>query len=159
MTAPEGEHGAADAAPDLAESLRQVGAAGRSGLDAATDSARALRGLIWADLALARSALGRALACSGIALAFGVSSWLLLASALVVWLSRGLGWSWQLALLVCGGVSLAVTLVAGWRALHYFEHTRLRATLRQLQRLGIGEPDPNPDPAASTTAADARAAP
>ena len=32
-----------------------------------------------------------------------------------------------------------LTVGAGWLATHYFEHTRMKATRRQLARLGIGE--------------------
>ena len=31
------------------------------------------------------------------------------------------------------------TAIAGWMAMRYFEHTRMKATRRQLARLGIGE--------------------
>jgi hypothetical protein len=48
-------------------------------------------------------------------------------------------------------------------ATRYFEHTRLKATRRQLARLGIGEladfmPDPSSSEAASEAAASATAA-
>ena len=36
-------------------------------------------------------------------------------------------------------MGLAITVLGGWRAMRYFEHTRLQATRRQLARLGIGE--------------------
>lgn len=131
--------GAANPAPELAESLRQVGAAGRASLGAATDAAKAFRTLLIADVSLARSALGRTLALTGVAIAFGASAWLLLMATLVVYLTRGLGWSWSLALLVTALLSLAITAVAAWQGMRYFEHTRLQATRRQLARLGIGE--------------------
>jgi hypothetical protein len=148
--------GQPDPAPDLAESLRQVGIAGRASLGAAGEAARALRHLVWADLALARSALGRALAFSGLAIAFGASSWLLLMAALVGGLSVGLDWSWPGSLLLAGSLSLAITVVAGWQAARYFEHTRLRATLGQLARLGLGESDDGDADAPPARSADAR---
>ena len=123
-------------APDLAETLQQLGASGRAGLSAAGDAASALRSLIAADLALARSALGRGMVFAGIALVFIATAWLLLMAALVVALSLGLGWSWSWSLLLTAALSIAITAFAAWRALRYFEHTRLEATRRQLAQLG-----------------------
>ena len=74
-----------------------------------------------------------------VAIAFGASAWLLLMATLIVALSRGLGWPWSLSLLATAALSVAVTALAGWRAMHYFEHTRLKATRRQFARLGLGE--------------------
>ncbi len=133
------EPDAANPAPDLGESLRQVGTAGRASLGAAGDAAKAFRTLLIADVSLARSALGRTLALTGVAIAFGASAWLLLMATLVVYLTRGAGWSWSLALLVTAMLSLAITAFATWQGMRYFEHTRLQATRRQLARLGIGE--------------------
>ena len=124
---------------DLRESLRQFGAAGRSTASAANDAFKALRILVAADVSLARSAFGRTLAFTGVAIAFGGSAWLLLMAALIAWLSLGLHWPWSLSLLLSAALSIVVTAYAGWRAMHYFEHTRLQATRRQLARLGIGE--------------------
>lgn len=126
--------------PSLEESLHRIGQAGREGLSAAFESGRAWRGLVAADFALARSALGRALAWVGVAIAFGASSWLLLMAALVSLLQR-FGLSWLAALSIAALLSLAVTAVAAWQALRYLEHTRLDATRRQLARLGIGDRD------------------
>lgn len=133
--------------PDLAEALRQIGATGRAGLDAGVDAAKAMRSLVFADISLARSALGRALAFTGVAIAFGASAWLLLMATLIVFLSRQLQWPWSLSLLLTAVLSLAITAFGGWMAVRYFEHTRLQATRRQLARLGIGElADFTPDP-------------
>lgn len=140
-------------ADSLAESLHQLGATGRAGLGAANDAAKALRSLIVADVSLARSAFGRTLAFTGVAIAFGASCWLLLMAALVALLTGRFGWSWALSLLVCAVVSGAITALAAWRADRYFDHTRLQATRRQLARLGIGELagfTPEPGSAAST---------
>ena len=49
------------------------------------------------------------------------------------------GLSWLLALLIAALLSTAATTAAGFAAMRYFEHTRLKATRRQLARLGIGE--------------------
>jgi len=65
----------------LEDAVREIGDAGREGLSAALDTGRALRGLLIADLALARSALGRALMWVAVAIVFGASSWLLLMAA------------------------------------------------------------------------------
>lgn len=141
-----GEQGAAtptesDAqpAPDLGESLRQVGLTGRAGLGAARDAAKAMRSLVAADISLARSAFGRTLAMTGVAIVFGASAWLLLMAMLVVMLNGQLGLPWSLSLLLPALLSGAVAWYVGWRAMGYFEHTRLQATRRQLARLGIGE--------------------
>ena len=147
---------AGSARPGLRDSLRQVGTAGRATASAANDAFKALRILVTADLALARSAFGRALAFTGVAIAFGGSAWLLLMATLVVWLARGLGWAWWQSLLACALLSLAITGFAIWRALQYFEHTRLHATRRQLARLGIGElADFLPDAGSETSAREA----
>ena len=130
---------AAEGRLDLKESLRQVGEAGRSTLDAAHEASKSFRTLLAADVSLARSAFGRTLAFTGVAIAFGASSWLLLMSAGIVFLNRQLGWSWALALLLAAGLSITVTVLGGWMAMRYFEHTRMQATRRQLARLGMGE--------------------
>jgi membrane protein implicated in regulation of membrane protease activity len=140
-------------APELADAQKQLGATGRAGLSAAGDAAKALRILVAADISLARSAFGRTLAFTGIAIAFGASAWLLLMAALIVAMNRGLGWSWGVSLLLTAVLSIAVTALAGWRAMHYFEHTRMKATRRQFARLGLGELAdlmPDADSAAST---------
>ncbi|WP_456986895.1 phage holin family protein [Lysobacter sp. A286] len=139
--------------PDLLEAIRQLGLTGRASLDAAGATAKSLRSLVAADVSLARSALGRALAFTGVAIAFGGSAWLLLMTTLVVVLKGPVGMSWAVALLISALFSLTVTAIAAWMAMRYFEHTRLHATRRQLARLGIGEladfaPDPeSPDSA------------
>ncbi len=141
--------------PDLGESLREIGATAKASLGAATDSAKALRTLISADLSLARSAMGRALTFAGVAVVFGASAWLFLMATLVT-LLRQFGLSWLVAMLIAAGLSLAVTLYAGLRAMHYFDYTRLQATRRQLARLGIGElADLLPTPDSPESARDA----
>ncbi|WP_223807236.1 phage holin family protein [Montanilutibacter psychrotolerans] len=133
--------------PDIAEALRQLGQTGRASLGAATDAAKAFRSLIAADVSLARSAFGRSLAFTGVAIAFGASSWLLLMAAAVAFLSGSLGWSWATSLLVTAALSILITVYGAWQAVRYFEHTRLKATRRQLARLGIGElSDFTPEP-------------
>ena len=126
-------------APDLGDSMRQISDAGRAGLKAANDAFKAMRILVSADISLARSAFGRTLAFTGVAIAFGASGWMLLMAALTAALHDGLQWSWTLSLAVCAVLSIAVTALGAWRAMVYFEHTRMQATRRQLARLGIGE--------------------
>jgi hypothetical protein len=126
-------------APELSESLRELGDTGKATLQASVDAAKAFRTLVLADISLARSAFGRALAFTGVAIAFGASAWLLLMAALIVFLSNGLGWPWTWSLLLTAAISLVVTGFGAWSAIRYFEHTRLQATRRQLARLGIGE--------------------
>lgn len=129
----------AHASPELQEALRALGASGRATLGAASDATKALQILVAADISLARSAFGRALAFTGVAIAFGASAWLLLMAALIAWLSLGLGLAWSLSLLLSAGLSLAVTAIAAHLAMRYFGHTGLQATRRQLARLGNGE--------------------
>ncbi len=133
--------------PDLAEAFREVSAAARAGLSEAGHAAKAFRTLLAADVSLARSAFGRAMALTGVAIVFGASCWLLLMAALIVFLSRQLGLPWAVSLLLCALLSGAVTVWAAWQADRYFDHTRMQATRRQLARLGIGElADFTPDP-------------
>ncbi|ALN59794.1 phage holin family protein [Lysobacter enzymogenes] len=152
--APHGEQARA-AGPDggeprqgplpIDEAVREIGEAGREGLSAALDTGRALRGLLIADLALARSALGRALMWVAVAIVFGASTWLLLMAALIALLQGALGWSWLASMSAAAGLSLVVTAIGGWQALRYFEHTRLSATRRQLRRMGLGHDDDDDD--------------
>ncbi len=132
---PEGEAGGTPP-PGLEESIRHVGEAGKATLGSARDTGRALRRLVSADLALARSAFGRGLAWAGIAVVFGASSWLLLTGAIIALLQR-LGLSWFQSLFFTALVSLGMTALAVWRVSHFFDHTGLHATRRQLSRLGL----------------------
>ena len=143
--APASDAPAADA-PGIEETLRGLRDEGRAGLKAAGDAAKALRILVAADISLARSAFGRTLALTGVAIAFGASAWLLLMAAMIAAMQAA-GLSWVIALLIAALLSVAVTAGAGYAAMRYFEHTRLQATRRQLARLGIGElADFMPDP-------------
>lgn len=125
--------------PDLQESLRQVGAAGKASVDAASDAAKAFRSLFFADISLARSAFGRTVAFAGLAIACGASAWLLAMATLIAFLRGTLGWAWTTSMLACAALSLLVAGLSSWAAMRYFEHTRLKATRRQLARLGLGE--------------------
>lgn len=133
-----GEKPRAADAPGIDESVRRLADDAQSGWRAARETLQALRILVAADFSLARSALGRALACTGVAIAFGVSAWLLLMGALIAAL-KAAGMSWLGALLLTAALSAAVTLAAGLAAMRYFEHTRMKATRRQFARLGFGE--------------------
>ena len=124
--------------PHLDESVRRVGAAGRATLDSAVDTGRALRKLFWADLAMARSASGRALAWFAVAIIFGGSAWLLTMATLIA-LLKAFGVSWLLSICLAALISLAVTGLATWRVSVFFEHAGMHATRRQLERLGIGD--------------------
>ena len=140
----EGERpeGAADAAgdtagtPPLEESLRAIGESGRASLGATADALRALRGLVSADLALARSAFGRALAWTCVAVVFGATAWLL-ATAAGVALMQQVGLSWLASLVIAALVNLAITGLAAWRTARFFDHMGLHATRRQLSRMGL----------------------
>lgn len=127
------------AVPGIDDALRELRATGRATWTAGRDASKAFRILFAADISLARSAFGRTLAFTGAAIAFGASAWLLLMAALVTWLSLGLGWGWVWSLLLAAVLSIGLTALGGWRAMRYFDHTRLQATRRQLARLGVGE--------------------
>lgn len=144
-----------EAAPDLGEALHALGADGRAGLKAAGESLKALRILVAADISLARSAFGRTLAFTAVAIAFGCSSWLLLMAAMIAAMQAA-GISWLVSLLIAALLSIGVTAAAGYAAMRYFEHTRLKATRRQFARLGFGElADLMPDPGSAESTAEA----
>lgn len=124
--------------PHLDESVRRIGASGKAAIASAKDTGRALRSLVSADSALARSALGRALAWVAVGIVFGASAWLLVVGALIAVLQR-FGWSWLQSLSFVALLSIAVTALAVWRTTHYFDRAGLHATRRQLSRLGIGD--------------------
>lgn len=153
---PGSTHSAAESAPDLFESFRQVHAAGRASAGAVSDVGKSFRSLLAADVSLARSAFGRAVAFTGLAVAFGASAWLLLMATVILVLRMRLGMAWSLAMLICAGLSLVIAALAAWMAMRYFEHTRLKATRRQLARLGIGELSHfTPSPGSARSAKDA----
>ncbi|MCE7032036.1 phage holin family protein [Lysobacter sp. GX 14042] len=127
-----------DPRPDLLQALREIGEGSRASLDAAGEVAKSLRSLVAADVALARSAAGRAAVAGGVALVGGVTAWLFLMGTLVM-LLRSTGLSWWLSMLLPALASLVIAGIGGWLAIGYYEHTRLQATRRQLARLGIGE--------------------
>ncbi len=138
---------AGDEVAELLESFRQVGQTGQAGLAGVRDASKAMRTLVAADVSLARSAFGRTLAFTAGAIVFGVVAGLMLSAAIVMGLSRGLGLPFWASMLIVAAVCSLVTGFAGWRAMRYFEHTRMKATRRQLARLGIGElADRTPEP-------------
>jgi len=155
---PEGDAPRA-APPGIDESLRQAKAAGQATLGSARDTGRALRRLVSADLALARSAFGRGLAWAGVAVVFGASSWLLLTGAMIALLQR-VGLSWFQSLFFTALVSIAMTGIAVWRVSHFFDHTGMHATRRQLSKLGLfdeqSEDDDAPTPKAQHASMAAR---
>lgn len=124
--------------PHIDESVRRIGEAGKASFGAAVDSGRALRRLLIADLALARSAFGRAMAWVGVAIVFGASAWLLVMSAVIAML-KAFGWSWLAALALCAALSAIVAALAAWRVSRFFDYTGLHATRRQLARMGLGD--------------------
>lgn len=125
--------------PGVAEVVRELRDSGIAGLGAARDAAAALRTLLSADVSLARSAAGRAAVFICAAVVFGASAWLMLMTALVVVLSIRAGLPWSASLAICGAASALGAWLALRTAMGYFEHTRMKATRRQLARLGIGE--------------------
>lgn len=140
---PDGDAG--QRAPRLDESIREVGQAGRATVDSAKHTLRSLRRLASFEFALARSAFGRALAWSGVAIVFGASAWLLLAGTLIALMQRW-GLSWFHSLLITSLVSLAMTGYAIWRVSFFFRHTGMHATRRQLSRLGLFDEPTEDDP-------------
>jgi len=126
--------------PGIDATVRAIGAEGRATLDSALDAGRALRRLVSADLALARSALGRALAWTAVAIIFGASAWLLSMGALIA-LLQATGLSWLASLSIAALLSLAVMGVAIWRVSVFFDHAGMHATRRQLSKLGLFSED------------------
>ena len=144
------DHRAGNEVSDLLESFRQVGQTGLAGLAAARDASKAFRTLVSADVSLARSAFGRTLAFTAVAIVFGASAWLLLMASVVGLLVWRAGWGWLPAMSLLGVSNVVIAALAAWRASRYFEHTRMKATRRQLARLGIGElAEMTPDPGSS----------
>ena len=150
-------HDASASSPGIDESLRALNAARRDTVDAARGTGRALRRLVAADLALARSAFGRGLAWAGAAIVFGASAWLLVAATLIALMQR-YGLSWLASLSIAALLSLAVTGFAAWKVGRYFDYTGLHATRRQLSKLGVFDEDETvDDDPPPGTAHDARA--
>lgn len=142
--------------PGIDQAFADLRDSGRATWSAGHDAFKAFRILFAADVSLARSAFGRTLALTGVAIAFGASGWLLLMAALTAVLHDALGWSWTLSLLVTALLSVGVTAWSAWQAQRYFEHTRMQATRRQLARLGIGElADFMPEPGSGQSSKDA----
>lgn len=141
MQAPPGQAGNLDGElpPDVVEAIRQLQATGKASFAAAGDASKAFRSLLSADVSLARSAFGRTLALTGVAIVFGSVGGLMIAGSLVTLLSIRAGLPWTVSLLIIGLASILLAGLAGWRAVAYFEHTRMKATRRQLARLGVGE--------------------
>lgn len=141
--------GSADRAPGetphLDESIRRIRAAASETFSSGVDSGRALRKLVSADFALARSALGRALAWSAVAVVFGASAWLLAMGAAIA-LLQSWGLSWLASIAITMLLSLLVTCLAAWRVSVFFDHAGMHATRRQLSRLGLlSEPNDEDD--------------
>jgi len=139
-----------DPPPSLDQSLRNVGKAGKDGFSSAVDTARAMRSLVLADFALARASLARAMMWLSVAAVFGVSSWLLLMGALIALLQR-LGLSWLSALSIAAALSMAITGLGVFMMLHYFEHSRMDATRRQLKAMGFGDDEDEQDAPSQAT--------
>ena len=142
--------------PHLDESVRRVAAAGRETLGAGRDTARALRRLVRADLALARGAIMRSMAWLALAAVFGVSAWLLLVVILVLAL-HALGLGWLAAAAVAGAICLVATALAGWRTMVYLDHAGMHATRRQLARLGLFRDEQDEDDDGEGDAAQSKA--
>lgn len=123
-------------APHLDESVRRVAAAGRETLGASRDTARALRRLVGADLALARGAVVRALPWAVMALVFAFSTWLMLLAVMVA-AFHAMGLGWLAATALSAAISLVATGLAGWRVIAYLRHAGMRATRRQFARFGL----------------------
>lgn len=141
MPAPASDAGSAPAPPDLVDAAKQIGDAAADAGRSAWQVATSFRSLVAADLALSRSALGLTLVYAGIAIALFASAWLLLMGVLVLALqATGLSLIWALAL--PGLLSLFGAALCAWIGSKVFDDTQLRATRRQLARIGLGE-DPS----------------
>lgn len=134
--APDPQAGPGAPGDGIDDVVRAIGAEGRATLDSALDTGRALRRLVSADLALARSALGRALAWTAVAVVFGASAWLLSMGVLIALLQAS-GISWLASLAIAALLSLVVMGTAIWRVSVFFDQAGMHATRRQLARLGL----------------------
>ena len=146
MSAPASDAGASsaspgpssDAAPDLVDAAKNIGNATREAGRSAWQVATSFRSLVAADFALSRSAFGLTLVYAGIAIATGASAWLLMMAVLVVALqSTGLSLLWSLALPAL--LSAVGAGICTWIGSKVFEDTQMRATRRQLARIGLAE--------------------
>ena len=134
-----GTGAANDEPPELTQAAKDLGQAGIEVGRSAWEVVRHFRTLFAAYLSLSRSALGLTLAWTGAAIALGASAWLLAMTLLVLFL-QSTGWvGWQGAVLLPALVSGALAAFCAWRAMVIFEDTRLDATRRQLEKLGMGE--------------------
>ena len=144
-----GSAGGRPKSPGIDDTLRELNAARRETVGAARGTVDALRQLARSDFELARGALGRSLAWGAVAALLGCSAWLLLTAVLVAAVNAlGLDWVWSL--LVVAAVYLLVAGLCAWRMSGYLEHIGMRATRRQLARLGERT---SPPPAAAAAAA------
>jgi len=139
--------------PGLVDSLTQVNQAGQQTLDSATQAWDALRGLLSADLALARAALRQALLWGGAVVVFATSAWLLLILALTLFMQWS-GLPWPVALLLSGLISVIAAALALSKVRFYLRHTGLAATRRQLAKLHWPESAQKPNETKPDTAAE-----
>ncbi|UHH11851.1 phage holin family protein [Luteimonas fraxinea] len=139
--------------------MRRIRAAATETFSSGLDSGRALRKLVAADMALSRSALGRALAWSAVSVVFGASAWLLAMGAAIA-LLQSWGLSWLASISISTLISLVVTAIAAWRVSVFFDYAGMHATRRQLSRLGMfseaghGDDDDEDETSLTTSASD-----
>jgi uncharacterized membrane protein YqjE len=125
--------------PDVAQAAKLLGQAGVEVGRSAWEAMRHLRTLFAADLSLSRSAFGMTLAWAGAGIALGASAWLFFMTLLVLWL-QSTGWvGWVGAVTLPAVVSAIGAAICVWRAVDVFGDTRLDATRRQLEKLGMAE--------------------
>ncbi|MBS7458225.1 phage holin family protein [Coralloluteibacterium stylophorae] len=143
----------------VTDDLRALQAAGLAVLRQFADTFSALRALLRADMALARSAVVGALVLASTGVLFGVIG-LLLATALVVaCLVAYAGLSWPAALVITLAGALLLAVLAGLLAWRSLRDANFAATRRQLARMRGREPDPDmPEPPAGSGDASAPAA-
>ena len=150
--APDSDPATPADAPGLGEALHALGDQSQQSLRAALATGHALRGLLAADLALAKAAFGRSLVFAVTATALAISTWLLLLAALVAGL-RALGLPWAAALLIAAAVGATGAVLSALAARRSIAHADLKATRRQLAALF---PEPDSNTAASDTPSPAR---
>ena len=95
--------------------MRRIGASSKAALESAKDTGRALRSLVSADLALARSAIGRALAWVAVGIVFGASTWLLVVGALTLQLGGHFVGTFDPFEPLADRLITTATHLAGWR--------------------------------------------
>lgn len=146
----DADPGAGEGAGKLGDDAQAVLSAARGAAGAYVGTLQSLQRLFLAELGLAREALVQATALLILATVMVATTWVL-ATALMVAAVRATGASWALSIAVPLLLSIAIGVLAAWRAKTLLRHLDFEATRRQV-KLGLkglpSEPPRNDDEAA-----------